>query len=103
MKTWSIKRSMGVPQEMADYILRNLPFFGFLASLVVIYIYVVHQGQGRVREYQAMKKEVKELRWQYLTTRSDLMVSSQQSALAKEVEDLASSSSGSIPVIIKMP
>jgi hypothetical protein len=94
---------MGVPQEMADYILRNLPFFGFLASLVVIYIYVVHQGQGRVREYQAMKKEVKELRWQYLTTRSDLMVSSQQSALAKEVEDLASSSSGSIPVIIKMP
>lgn len=94
---------MGVPQEMADYILRNLPFFGFLASLVVIYIYVVHQGQGRVREYQAMKKEVKELRWQYLTTRSDLMVSSQQSALAKEVEDLASSPSGSIPVIIKMP
>jgi len=94
---------MGVPQEMADYILKNLPFFGFMASLVVIYIYVVHQGQGRVREYQANKKEVKELRWQYLTTRSDLMVSSQQSALAKEVESLASSPNSSLPVILKLP
>lgn len=92
-----------MPQEVADYILRNLPFFGFCASLIIMYIYVVHQGQGRVREYQAMKKEVKELRWQYLTMRSDLMVSSQQSALAKEVSLLAGSTSGSLPVILKTP
>jgi len=101
MGKWSMKRSLVLPQEAAEYILRNLAFFGFLASLVVVYIYVVHHGQGKVREYQALRKEVRELRWEYLTMRSQLMVSSQQSSLARDVASLGASGTGSIPVILK--
>lgn len=101
MGKWNVKRSLVLPQEAAEYILRNLAFFGFLASLVVVYIYIVHNGQGKVRQYQTLRKEVRELRWDYLTRRSELMVASQQSSLARDMILLHSGGAGSIPVILK--
>lgn len=83
--------------------LQNLAFFGFLTSLMVVYIYIVHQGESRVREYQSLRKEVKELRWSYLTTRSELMAQSRQSRIAQDLQELGLVHNGSVPVIIKLP
>lgn len=101
MKMWKMKRYVVVPQEAADYVLRNIAFFGYLATLMVIYIFIVHKGEGRVREYQALRKEVKELRWQYHTLRSDLTLASMQSALSRDVAQFAGDRAGSIPQVIE--
>ncbi len=103
MSTWTIKRSLVLPQEAANYILTNLAFFGCVASLVVVYIYIAHNGQHKVREYQSLQKEVKALRWEYLTVRSELMVNSRQSVLALQVPGMQSEKTGTVPHILSQP
>lgn len=98
---WSIKKSIALPREAADYILKNLFFFGYLAALMVLYIYTVHQGQSKVRDYQTLKKEVKELRWEYMTMRSDLMVLSTRSRLDREIRNGEVRTKGKSPIILK--
>lgn len=103
MKNWKIKDYLVLPQTGANYVLRNLHFFGFIASLVLLYISIVHQGQGRVREYQALKQDVKEMRSKYLKMRSEAIVNHQQSEITKHIGSLDGSLSGSIPKLIKTP
>lgn len=103
MKFKAFKDYLVMPQTAANYLLRNLHFFGFLASLVLVYIYVVHQGQGRVREYQALQQDVKEMRSKYLKMRSESIVNHQQSEITKRLEAFERSKYGSVPHIINMP
>jgi hypothetical protein len=101
MMRWSLKKSIALPREAAEYILRNLFFFGFLVSLVICYVYIVHQGQGKVRTYQTLKKEVKEMRWEYMTMRSDLMVISTRSRLDADIHQGQVRTKGKSPIILK--
>lgn len=99
MRAIHLKKTFMLPQEAADYILKNFVFLGFIFTLMILYIFIVHQGEGKVREYQTLKRDVKELRWQYLTSRSDLMVACQQSTLHRDL-NIASIKKGHIPVIV---
>ena len=92
-----------LPQAAADYVLRNLSFFGFLASLILVYIYIVHQGMSRVRAYQQLEGEVTELSWEYQQAQSELKVLSQQSRIAPAVPHLRNSETGSLPVKVTTP
>lgn len=103
MKFKEFKDYLVMPQAAANYLLRNLHFFGFLASLVLVYIYVVHQGQSRVREYQALQQDVKEMRSKYLKMRSESIVNHQQSEMTRKIEAFERSKNGSVPYIIHMP
>ncbi len=103
MKNWKIKDYLVLPQTGANYMLRNLHFFGFLASLVLVYISIVHQGQGRVREYQALQKDVKEMRSKYLKMRSEAIVNHQQSEITKQLGSLDGALKGSVPKRIEKP
>lgn len=101
MRSWKIKDYLVLPQTGANYLLRNLHFFGFLASLVLLYISIVHQGQGRVREYQALKQDVKEMRSKYLKMRSEAIVNHQQSEITKHLTSLDGTLKGSVPKLIE--
>jgi len=67
------------------WILKNMPFFLFLAALAVIYIYNGHYADKIVRDINRTNKELKELQYEYKTLKSEVMFRSKQSELAKAV------------------
>ena len=70
-----------------DFILKNLAFLTFLGFLAVIYIANSHYAEGNVRKIQVLQKELKELRWFYMSLQSENMVSSMQSEVVDDVAD----------------
>src|SRR5215467_1119985 len=69
-----------------QWIVKNIPFFLFLALLAVIYIYNGHYADKIVRDVSKTNRELKELQFEYKTLRSEVMFRSKQSELAKAVE-----------------
>jgi cell division protein FtsL len=69
-----------------QWMLRNLPFFLFLAFLAVLYIYNGHYADHVVRDIGKTSKELKELQYEYKSLKSEVMFRSKQSELAKAVE-----------------
>jgi cell division protein FtsL len=67
------------------WIMKNMPFFLFLAALAVIYIYNGHYADKIVRDINRTNKELKELQYEYKTLKSEVMFRSKQSELAKAV------------------
>lgn len=66
--------------------LLNLPFVLFLVMLAVLHIANNHAAENYARNIVSTEKEVKQLRWQYMTTTSGLMLKSKQSEVAKLVD-----------------
>jgi ABC-type transport system involved in cytochrome bd biosynthesis fused ATPase/permease subunit len=64
---------------------RMLPYLLFLAIMVMFYIANTYYAEKKEREIQALRKELKELRYEYITTRSELMHQSQQSEVATKL------------------
>jgi len=60
-----------------------LPFIFFLTFLGVMYIANGYYAQGIVRDLQKTGNDVKELRSEYITIKSDLNYKSKQSQVAK--------------------
>jgi hypothetical protein len=68
-----------------QWIVRNLPYFLFLAVLAVIYIYNGHYADNIVRKISKTSMELKELEYEYKTLKSEVMFRSKESELAKAV------------------
>jgi hypothetical protein len=66
--------------------LLNLPYVLFLVMLAVLHIANNHAAENYARNIVSTEKEVKQLRWQYMTTTSGLMLKSKQSEVAKLVD-----------------
>jgi hypothetical protein len=69
-----------------QWIVRNVPFFLFLAALAVIYIYNGHYADKIVRSISKTSNELKEMQYEYKTLKSEVMFRSKESELAKAVE-----------------
>lgn len=66
-------------------LLTNIGFVFFLVLLAALHIANNHLAETYARRITKIEKEVKELRWQYMTTTSGLMLKSKQSEVAKLV------------------
>ena len=71
-----------------ENVIRNLPFIFFLSFIALAYIGNSHYAVKMVREIDKVNKDIKELRWEYMTAKSELMYQSKQSEVAKLVEPL---------------
>ncbi len=71
-----------------DVVVRLMPFIVFWVFLAIIYIANSYYAEKTIRELDAMNKELKELRSEYISTKSELMFRSKQSEVAKDVEIL---------------
>lgn len=69
-------------------VVKQVPFFLFLALLAVIYIYNGHYADKTIRNINRTSKEVKELQYEYIDVKSKVMGQSKQSDLLKAVEPL---------------
>lgn len=81
------ERRLGLKRLLRyQWIVKNIPFFLFLAVLAVLYIYNGHYTDKVVRNISKTSKELKELQYEYKTLKSEVMFRSKQSELAKAVE-----------------
>ena len=64
-------------------VIRHLPFVFFLAAIGILYIANAHYAEKNIREVNQSEKEINELRWQYMTSKSELEYISKQSEVAK--------------------
>ncbi|MGN6640598.1 MAG: FtsL-like putative cell division protein [Mucilaginibacter sp.] len=65
-----------------------LPFILFLVLLGMIYIGNMHLAEKNIRDIDKIGKEVKELSWDYKTSKADLAFKSTLSEVAKRVDTL---------------
>ena len=68
--------------------LKHLPFILFLTLVAVFYIANGYYADDKIREVNKVSNELKELRSEYISTKSDLMFASKQSEVAKSAEAL---------------
>ena len=65
-----------------------LPFVLYLAFLGMIYIGNMHMAEKNIREIDKLSKEVKDLSWDYKTTKADLAFKSTLSELKSRADTL---------------
>lgn len=68
-----------------DTVIRNLPFVLFIAGLGIVYIWNSHHFEKSVRDANTIEKQMKELKWEFTTTKSELEYSSKMSEVSKMV------------------
>lgn len=69
-------------------LVQNMPFIGFLSLLALIYIANSHLAEKKIRRINKLGKEIKELKWEYINVKSELMFRSKMSEVSKSVEPL---------------
>src|SRR5271165_6223683 len=67
------------------WVVRNIGYLLFLATLAVVYIYNGHYADKISRDLSRTDKELKELQYEYKTLKSEVMFRSKESELAKAV------------------
>lgn len=65
---------------------KNLPFVLYCSALALLYIANAHMVEKRIRSINKLENEIKDLRAEYITLKSELMYLSKQSEVAKRVE-----------------
>jgi hypothetical protein len=81
-------------------VVKQIPFFLFLALLAVIYIYNGHSADKLAREITRTTRELKELQYEYKTVKGDVLFRSKQSELVKAVEPLGLKELTQAPIIL---
>jgi hypothetical protein len=96
------KKNRAAWKRMLSYrwIVKNIPYFLFLAVLAVIYIYNGHNADKTVRQMTRVNRELKELQYEYKTMKSEVMFRSKQSELAKAVEPFGLKELMSPPIVL---
>lgn len=69
-------------------ITQNLTFLLFLAVIALVYIANSHLAEKKIRRINKLGREIKELKWEYLSVKSELMFRSKLSEVSKAVETL---------------
>ena len=81
-------------------VVKQIPFFLFLALLAVVYIYNGHYADKTIREISKTERELKELQYEYKTVKGEVLFKSKQSELVKAVEPLGLKELTAAPVVL---
>ncbi len=85
-----------------ENVLGNMPFILFCAGLMIIYIAYGYQTERIVRQLDSTGNELKELRSEYITVRSQLEKKEQQSQVASGIGALGLRESRVPPIKISV-
>ena len=83
------------------WVVKNIPFFLFLALLAVLYIYNGHYADKLTRKISVTEKHIKELEYEYKTIKSEVIFRSKASELIKAVEPLGLKELTSPPYLLE--
>jgi hypothetical protein len=68
----------------SEAVLKNLAFVLFLGFLATIYIANTHYAERNVRRIQSLQKEIKDMRWYYMSLLADNMYNSKRSEMIQK-------------------
>ncbi|MBU0488797.1 MAG: hypothetical protein KKA07_05315 [Bacteroidetes bacterium] len=71
-----------------DNFVKRLPFIFFITLLAMVYIANVNYAEKTIRRIEKSKEDIRELKSEYITVKSDLMFKSNQSQISKSVEKI---------------
>ncbi|MCC6251251.1 MAG: hypothetical protein IT238_02175 [Bacteroidia bacterium] len=71
-----------------SYSIRQIPFILFLAGVAIFYIANSYYAEKKIRQINRVTNELKELRSEYITSKSELMYVSRQSQIAKSAQNM---------------
>ena len=80
-----------------SWIGRNLPYVFFLIFLAMLYIANAHMADKKIRKIDAMREEIKELNWRYMSVKSDLIYQGTYSEISSSVKKSGLSTAGKFP------
>ena len=86
-KNKSIKEYLALADISAALVLKNLPFVFFVAFLGLVYIANAHYSEKTIREIQKQQKELKELRWHFMSVQSEIMYSTKLSQVSSDLDN----------------
>src|SRR6187551_2027693 len=70
------------------WIVKNIPFYFFIAALAIIYIANGHYADKTMRNINNTEKDLKEMEYEFKTVKQEVIFRSKESELAKAVEPL---------------
>jgi len=73
---------------LSDRSFHYFPFLLFLAFLASIYIANNYLAENKVRKANEMREELKEMRYEYITGKSELMEASKQSKISRSLIEI---------------
>lgn len=79
-----------------------LPFSLFVCALLVFYINNSYQSESYVRTISSLERELKDLRAEYITTKSQLMFQSKQTEVQTLVKNQGLTISQEQPIVIRV-
>lgn len=81
-------------------IVRQIPFFLFLAALAVLYIYNGHNADKTIRRIGKATSELKDLKGEYKSVTGDVLLRSRQSEMVETVKPLGLKELSEEPIIL---
>jgi len=85
-----------------SWILKNLVFFLFVAFLAVLYIANGHEADKTIRDLNIMAKEIRDLKYEYKTLKSEEIFKSREGQVVEAASALGLRLSVQPPVHITM-
>ena len=86
-----------------DQILVHTRFLLFIFSLILVNIAVGYYTNDKITQIQAMEKEIKDLRWQYISIESSMLSEAKESQISERVASLKLEVSKDVPKTIVIP
>lgn len=79
-------QAINVSQHTTNLVFGNFSYVMFLGFLAIVYIANAHFAERGVRRIQLLQKEIKELKWEYTSIKSETMYKSMQSQIDESLE-----------------
>ena len=80
--------ALNISKNSTQWVFDNFNYLMFIGFLGVVYIANAHFAEKNVRDIQRVEKEIKEMKWEYISIKSETMYKSMQSQLEDKVERL---------------
>ena len=84
--TLRLLSKLNVSHQTTEWMFANFRFVLFLGFLGVLYIANAHLAEGNVRRIQQLQREIKELKWDFISIKSETMYKSMQSQIDQSLE-----------------
>src|SRR5215203_6837174 len=81
-------------------IVKQIPFFLFMALLAVVYIYNGHYADKTIRDINKTSNELKELQYEYKSVKGDVLFRSKQSEFIEAVKPLGLKELTAEPIVL---
>jgi len=97
IKTTFTERMQKLVKFDEKNLFNNLPLLFLISVLAIVHVANNHRIEKKSRQIIKIEKDLKKLRWMYMTTKSDLMYKSKQSEVAKMVKEIGLKESEKAP------